>query len=255
MIGRLKQWLGNKPDVQQQASDRLTYLESALGCKISPQEVDIFHQAFRHRSIIDDDKYKPYQTYERLEYLGDAVLDLIVSELLYEKYPEENEGFLTKLRAKIVKGETLAKLAREMNIQDVLEVGERVEAQKIEFSKSVLADIFEAFIAAIYLTKGYPFTQRFVKEVLNKHINIEQIQTKVENHKSVLMEYLQSEKLPLPEYEVISEDGPGHDKTFHIAVIINDEIKGKGRGKNKKEAEQLAAKKAIENMNVGKDLK
>jgi len=69
------------------------------------------------------------------------------------------------------------------------------------------------------------------------------------------MEYLQSEKLPLPEYEVISEDGPGHDKTFHIAVIINDEIKGKGRGKNKKEAEQLAAKKAIENMNVGKDLK
>lgn len=248
MIGRLKQWLQKKPDNLPETSNPLSHLEEIIGFRVSDDDRIIFNQALRHRSIIDDDKYKAYETYERLEFLGDTILDLIISEYLFDLYPEENEGFLTKLRAKLVRGETLAKIARELRVNELLEVGARAEVQKIEFSKSVLADIFEALVAAIYLTKGYSFTRDYVLKIYSGQIDLKKIETKVENHKSVLMELMQSRKMPLPEYEILSEQGPGHDKTFEVAVRINGKIMGKGTGKNKKEAEQVAAKKAFVKM-------
>lgn len=248
MIGRLKQWLHSKPDNMPETSNPLSHLEQIIGFRVSDDDRLIFSQALRHRSIIDDDRYKAYETYERLEFLGDTILDLIISEYLFDLYPEENEGFLTKLRAKLVRGETLAKIAKELRVNELLEVGTRAEVQKIEFSKSVLADVFEALVAAIYLTKGYVFTRDYVLEIYSGQIDLKKIESKVENHKSVLMELMQSRKMPLPEYEILSEQGPGHDKTFEVAVRINGKIMGKGIGKNKKEAEQVAAKEAFVNM-------
>jgi len=245
MIRRLKQWLKKKPESVPEASTSSTELEQIIGFTIPDRDRAVFNQALRHRSIIDDDKYKAYETYERLEFLGDTILDLVISEHLFELYPEENEGFLTKLRAKLVRGETLAHIARQMRVNELLEVGTRAEVQKIEFSKSVLADVFEALVAAIYLTKGYTFTRDYVLAIYSGQIDLKKIESKVENHKSVLMELMQSRKMPLPEYEIVSEEGPGHDKTFEVAVRVNGELMGKGRGKNKKEAEQQAAKEAF----------
>jgi len=245
MIRRLKLWLKNKPENVPETSNPLSHLEQIIGFTISDTDRLIFNQALRHRSIIDDDRYKAFETYERLEFLGDTILDLIISEYLFELYPEENEGFLTKLRAKLVRGETLAKIAREMKVNELLEVGVRAEVQKIEFSKSVLADVFEALVAAIYLTKGYAFTCDYVLNIYSGQIDLKKIESKVENHKSVLMELMQSRKMPLPEYEIISEEGPGHDKTFEVAVRVSGKVMGKGVGKNKKEAEQQAAKEAF----------
>ena len=199
--------------------------------------------------IIDGKKVLAHDTYERLEFLGDAVLDLIVTEIVFEKYPVADEGFLTKLRAKIVRGKTLAHLAKQMQINEVMEVGERASGQGINVSKSVLADLFEAMIAAVYLTKGYTFTFSFVENLLKRHIDLESMEKKADNYKSSLMEYLQALNQPLPEYKVIDEEGPAHDKIFTVAVFLSGEFKSKGKGRSKKDAEQIAAEKALKELN------
>lgn len=250
MIRGLRRWFKRKETDAGpgELSERISKLQQTLGIVIPADYQQLFLQALRHRSIIDDNRYEAHETYERLEFLGDAVLDLIVTEILFEKFPKEDEGFLTKLRAKIVRGDTLAMLAENLNINTLLEVGERASEQKIELSKSVLADVFESVIAAIYLSKGYAFTHQFVSDVVNRHINFKDLQKKVDNHKSALMEYLQALKKPLPEYRVLSEDGPGHDKLFTIGVYVDGVMQGKGSGKSKKQAEQAAAQKALKNI-------
>ena len=254
MIRSLRSWFSKrrKNDFDSdELSERIENLQRAIGIVIPADYHTLFLQALRHRSIIDDNHYKAHETYERLEFLGDAVLDLVVTEILFEKFPKEDEGFLTKLRAKIVRGDTLALLAVNININTLLEVGERASGQKIELSKSVLADVFEAIIAAVYLSKGYNFTKQFVTDVVNRHINFNDLQEKVDNYKSALMEHLQALKKPLPEYKVISEDGPGHDRTFKIGVFIDGELKGEGSEKSKKKAEQLAARAALDTISDG----
>lgn len=249
MIERLKNWFWKEfPTESNESLNRLQTLEKIISLPIREGHRHLFLKALRHRSIVDGDKYESHETYERLEFLGDAVLDLIVTEILYEKYPTENEGFLTKLRAKIVRGDTLYKLAMQLRLNEVLEVGERAAGQGIELSKSVLSDVFEALIAAFYISYGYEKVYCFVLKTIEDHLDIKKIEKKIDNHKSLLMEYSQSERLPLPRYEVLSEKGPGHDKTFNVAVYISDKKMGHGIGKSKKEAEQKAAKMALEKI-------
>lgn len=213
-----------------------------------PKDRTHYERALRHRSIIDDDLYDKHETYERLEFLGDAVLDLIVTEIIFDTFPLRDEGFLTQLRAKLVKGDTLAELARKLELYAILEVGERAHGQGIELSKSVLADLFESLTAAIYLTEGYRQAYRFIDRVIDTHLDLSRISTRVDNYKSELLEYTQAEKLPLPSYRVRSESGPGHDKTFEVVVHIGEREYGIGEGKSKKDAEQLAAKTAWEKI-------
>lgn len=253
MIDRLKEWFRRgSASNQPEPLARLKTLENSLGFPIPPKDRHVFTQAFRHRSIVDSELYESHETYERLEFLGDAVLDLIVTEILFEKYPTENEGFLTKLRSKIVKGDTLAAIAENLEFHKVLEVGERSSGQGIEFSKSILADVYESVVAAIYISKGYSFTFSFVLSNVNRFLDFEILENKIDNYKSVLMEHFQSESASLPIYEVISEEGPGHDKTFQVGVYFEGEQLGSGSGKSKKKAEQAAAKKAIEKLDVKK---
>lgn len=251
MLGSLKKWFKASADQFPESSFRIAKLESLLGFQIPAEDRGVYLRALRHRSIIDGDKVQAHETYERLEFLGDAVLDLIVTEIIFEKYPLENEGFLTKLRAKVVRGKTLALLAKSMQINEVMEIGERASGQGIEASKSVLADLFEAIIAAIYLTKGYDFTFRFTEELLDTHIDLKSIEAKADNYKSILMEYLQAKNEPLPEYRVINEEGPAHDKIFTVAAYISGEFMSEGKGKSKKDAEQIAAELALDILRSG----
>lgn len=254
MIDRLKEWFRKGTSINQpEPLARLQTLEASLEFSIPIKDQSVFNQAIRHRSIVDNEQYESYETYERLEFLGDAVLDLIVTEILFEKYPTENEGFLTKLRSKIVKGDTLATIAENLELHKALEVGERSTGQGIELSKSVMADVYESIIAAIYISKGYSFTYNFVLSNVNRYLDFETIENKIDNFKSVLMEYYQSESASLPTYKVLSEEGPGHDKTFIVAVYFDDEKLGEGVGKSKKKAEQQAAKKAIELLGITKN--
>jgi ribonuclease III len=226
--------------------DRLSSLEKTLGFTIT--DFTHYERALRHRSIIDGDQYENYETYERLEFLGDAVLDLIITEIIFDRFPAENEGFMTKLRAKLVKGDTLSKLAGKLELNEILEIGERARGQGIELSKSVLSDVFESLVAAIYLTEGYKQAFSFVEKVIDQYLDLNKISITVDNFKSVLLELTQAHKLSLPQYRVISESGPGHDKTFKVAVSVDADDCGFGVGKSKKQAEQIAAKEAIKKL-------
>lgn len=243
-----KKWFGRLSETELEPVTRFSKLEEILGLKIEPKHSNLYKRALRHRSIVDHNQFSSYETYERLEFLGDAVLDLIVTEILFKKFEKENEGFLTKLRAKLVRADTLYEFALKLGLNTHLEIGERATGQGIELSKSVLSDVFEAITAAIYVSNGYEPAYQFVESCIDRFINFDEVITKIDNHKSLLMEYSQSEKLELPRYVVISEDGPGHDKTFHIAVYIGSKKLGEGRGKSKKIAEQQAARTALKNI-------
>lgn len=251
MIERLREWFRRDQNFNQSESfTRLKKLERSIGFNIPSKDQSVFQQALRHRSIVDSELFESHETYERLEFLGDAVLDLIVTEILFEKYPTKNEGFLTKLRSKIVKGETLAIIADKLQLYEALEIGVRSSGQGIEYSKSILADVYESVIAAIYISKGYDFTYNFVLNNVNSYLDFKTIEYKIDNFKSVLMEHFQSESALLPMYQVLSEEGPGHDKTFTVGVYFNNEKLGEGTGKSKKKAEQNAAKAAIEKLGI-----
>lgn len=226
--------------------ERIINLEGIIGFEID--DPSLFLRALRHRSTLTNDQYSTYDSYERLEFLGDAVLDLIAAEILFEKYPESNEGFLTKTRAKLVRGDTLSKFSKKLGIDEILETGERSDS--VGISKSILADVFESIIAAIYVTKGYPVAFMFVSKVIEKYVDFDKIVNQVDNHKSVLLEYTQAHKMGLPEYTVLSESGPGHEKIFEIVVSVDDKELGIGKGRSKKSAEQEAAKMALLTFDV-----
>lgn len=240
--------LFNKKDqfIDQVKNERIVTLERIIGFEID--DPSLFLKALRHRSTLSDDTYKKHESYERLEFLGDAVLDLIAAEILFEKFPKANEGFLTKSRAKLVKGETLANFSAKLGIEDILELGERSE--QLTISKSILADVFESIIAAIYITKGYPNAFLFVSKVFEDQVDFKKLVHQVDNFKSALLELTQAKKMSLPDYNVISESGPGHDKVFDIMVTVDGKELGVGSGKSKKRAEQEAAKMALKTLGV-----
>jgi len=230
---------------------KLTLIESVTGTSI--QNPQIYLRALRHRSSLIESNLSNYESYEQLEFLGDAVLDLIVTEILFEKFPKHDEGFMTKLRSKLVKEDTLAELAVKLNFHEVVEVGERVKGQGIELKKSVLCDVFEAILGALYIDAGMGAAQCFVKSVYEDHIDIMAISNKHDNYKSLLLEFAQAKRMSVPEYKVVNESGPDHDKTFEIEAIVNNKILGYGKGKNKKMAEQAAAMEALNCLRNGRN--
>ena len=244
MLSEIRRYFSRKSS--EPADPKIERLAEIVGRPIlnSP----IFEKALRHRSIIDESDYSDIDSYERLEFLGDAVLDLITTEIIFERYPDQTEGFLTKLRAKLVKGEALAEYSRKLNLGEFLEIGDRARGQGIEQSKSILADVFEALIGAVYREMGYEEAYQFVERVYDSFVDFNEVITSLDNYKSLLLEYTQAEKMPTPRYYVVEEHGPGHDKTFEIVVKVGEQGLGKGMGKSKKEAEQNAAMEALESL-------
>ena len=246
MFEKLRAYLQQQPEIGSEHQQRIKKLERIIGTSID--NPFLFIRALRHRSMLRDDEYDDSGSYERLEFLGDSVLDLIVSEIIFDRYPDEDEGFLTKLRAKLVKGDALAKYSQKMGLSNLILIGERAKGQGIEFSKSALADVFESLIGAIYIDKSYEDASVFVTKVIEKYVNFDSLTNTLDNYKSLLLEYAQAHDMEIPRYEVIAETGPGHDKTFEVRAIVDEKERGQGKGKSKKEAEQKAAHQALKNF-------
>lgn len=213
---------------------------------IVPNNKQLYEMAFTHASY--SSLHELDYNYERLEFLGDSVLSVIVSEYLYGKYPHYGEGKLTKLRANYVCQSALIYYSHELGLEKYLKVyAEESNLTKNEII-SITADIFESLLGAIFLDQGMDFAKKFIENVIFKYIDENKIF--FADYKSAMKEYADAKELEV-EYKILKEYGVPHDKTFIIAILVNGKELGVGQGKNKKEAEQAAAKVALEKFNVG----
>ena len=218
-------------------------LEQKIGYSFSNK--DHLLTALTHRSYLNENPKWPLDHNERLEFLGDAVLDLSISSYLVEHFPHYQEGELSKLKSMMVSEASLAKIAAELDLGEYLLLGRGEEHTGGRKKESLLANALEAVIAAIYLDGGLPAADGFIRMVF-----VAQIQTITRegislDYKTDLQEYCQGHDLELPAYRVSKEIGPDHKKTFEVELLIDDEVLGLGIGKNKKEAEQRAAKETL----------
>jgi len=214
-------------------SDNMNFLDK-FGIKID--NLDLIEEALTHSSYSNEHNTK---NYERLEFLGDAVLQLITSEYFYRNF-DAKEGELSKIRASFVCESALAQYSKDVGIDKHIKVG---NGQIKNINDTIIADCFESVLGAIYLDKGFEVAKKYVLEVLSPHVNEHHIF--LGDYKSRLQEMVQTDKKSL-EYRLVSETGPSHDKTFVYEVVIDNIVYGKGIGKSKKEAEQEAAKNALE---------
>ncbi len=207
---------------------------------------DIFRQALTHSSYAHE-QGDGCSHNERLEFLGDAVLELVISDYLYNLYPEYPEGKLTKLRADLVCEATLVRLAKKLDLSQYLLLGKGESRAGGSSRPSLLADAFEALIGAFYLDQGMENCRKEVLQLYDTVISDLQKGILFSDYKTLLQEYTQARFFLAPVYEIVRESGPDHDKTFVAEVIVDQKILGKGEGRSKKEAEQEAAKEAWEN--------
>ena len=226
-------------------SEKFRELENIIGLPI----IDKTHylQALVHRSFLEqNDDFEASN--ERLEFLGDAILNLIVADYLFNNFPYEDEGFLTKVRAKIVNRNTLGDVGEKIKLGSFILVGRNLSQSIVNNSKSIVSDAVEALIGAIYLDSGMKAATGFVIKFLVEPIVKDGEYLVDENYKSQLLEYAQGRKLKVPVYRVVKEDGPQHDRIFTVDVLIGGKTLGIGKGKNKKNAEQNAAKSALKKI-------
>ncbi|MBX3045005.1 MAG: ribonuclease III [Candidatus Kapabacteria bacterium] len=221
--------------------------ELEIRLKINIDNTAIFEQALTHRSYLQVLPHGNYNSNERLEFLGDAVLSMIVTDYLFANHINEAEGSLTKLRSMMVNRYALANCAHELELEKFLRVSHGAEKNLKSGSDSMMSDAVEAIIAAVYLDSGYNAATDFVVKVLIPII-IKSNLFEDNNYKSQLLEAVQKDGKKAPTYQVLEETGPPHNKEFRIGVVIDGEIQGTGSGKNKKEAEQKAAMAALENL-------
>lgn len=220
-------------------------LEKILGIRI--REKSHFTQALLHRSFLEELDEEDISN-ERLEFLGDSVLSLVVAEFLFNNFPDEDEGFLTKIRARLVNRIALSNAAEGIGLAKFILIDQNLSNTFARASKTVLSDAFEALIGAIYLDHGLSVSKAFINRVLIIPTTQDDEYLIDENYKSQLLEYAQANKLETPNYSVIKEEGPQHDRIFTIKVTVGKDKSGIGSGKNKKTAEQNAAKSALEKI-------
>jgi ribonuclease-3 len=210
------------------------------------KNIETLEKSLTHSSYSNEDKFYTKVNNERLEFLGDAVLSIVVSRFIFDKFPEYPEGELTKLRSQVVCEDTLSIVASNLNVGKFLLLGKGEESSGGRDRKSILADAVEAIIAAIYIDGGYKEAEIFVLENLSKYIQLAVKGQIISDYKSYLQEYYQSKNQVCKiRYIVTKEEGPDHEKMFHVNVLVNKVVVGTGSGKSKKIAEQDAAKSAL----------
>lgn len=228
---------GNREKIIYRLQEELNY---------SFQDMTLLNGALTHSSYANEHKKANIIYNERLEFLGDSVLNLAVSDYIYKKYPCYPEGNLTKMRATVVCESALAIVAKKIKLGNYLLLGKGEENTGGRKRDSILADALEALIGAIYLDRGFESAQRFVIEILEKEII--EVSGKGElfiDYKTRLQEMLQRTTKKKVEYKTEKEEGPDHDKKFHILALIDGKASGRGCGRSKKEAEQMAAKEVL----------
>ena len=212
---------------------------------ISPKNKNLYITAFSHSSYANEHKAK--NDYERLEFLGDAVLDLVIADYLYSNQ-KEKEGEMTKIRASYVCENALFEYSMNLGLNEYIKVGHGEEKEGGKFKKAIVADIFEALIGAIYLDLGYATARKTVLQIIVPYIENPDI-TFFSDYKSALQEYVQTVQKSLT-YNLIKEEGPAHEKVFTVEVEVDGITYGVGVGQSKKEAEQEAAKEALKKLAV-----
>ncbi|MDR3626040.1 MAG: ribonuclease III [Ignavibacteriaceae bacterium] len=220
-------------------------LEKIIGFSIKNRSY--FVQALMHRSFLENNSGYAVSN-ERMEFLGDSVLNLTVAEYLFDEFPDKDEGFLTKVRAKLVNRIALAEAAERINLADFLLISKNLSNNFQNGSRTVLADALEAVIGACYLDNGLKAAQAFIERILVDPNIKDGVYLIDENFKSQLLEYAQANHMENPIYTVIKEEGPQHNRIFTVDVLIGTVEYGVGKGKNKKSAEQSAAQAALEKI-------
>lgn len=233
----------NRFEASRETSETIRLFAKKIGFEDFPG--DLLGTALTHPSYTFENPVSKLENNQRLEFLGDAVLDFVVGEYLYLTYTKKPEGELTKMRAAVVNEMTLARQAKTINLGQVLFLGKGEQFSGGRDRPSILADALEALIGAVYLQYGFEEVRKFVLKMIIPEI----IDLNEENYgdfKTMLQERAQKEEYDIA-YKILAETGPDHDKMFTAGVLIQGEMKGKGTGKTKKEAEQYAARLALEN--------
>ena len=205
-------------------------------------------EAFTHASFVNENRGQLERHNERLEFLGDAVLELCVSDELFRRFPKRSEGELTRMRAAIVCEPALLKYAQLLELGNYVLLGKGEELTGGRERASLLADLFEAFLGAMYLDQGIEMVKSFLQKWVFPHIEFQSVLQI--DFKSHLQEFLQQQQKRVLMYRIVAENGPAHDREFCAEVYLDDECIGSGVGRSKKEAEQQAASKALQFLNV-----
>jgi ribonuclease III len=225
-------------------SDALTF-EDTIHYHFNDKNV--LEQALRHSSYVNEQGDSSLQDNERLEFLGDAVLNLVVGHLLMKRYPDIHEGDLSRMRSNLVNETHLAQIARSINMGSEIKLGKGEDQTNGREKNSILSDVLEALIAAVYLDGGFEVVFSFVEEKFGPYIKQSDSPALDHDAKSRLQEFSQVHLKAMPRYRVVHESGPDHDKTFKVLLTIND-LETFGTGKSKKSAEQNAAGNALETL-------
>ena len=215
-------------------------IEKILNMRV--RDITLYQEALLHKSAVK--LYNASRSNERLEFVGDSVLNFIIAKYLYDNYPDENEGFMTKLRTRLVSGKCLSQIAKNMGLQHHIRMNEKALRQTWNENARILEDALESLIGAIYLDQGLYITIQFIVSQMRQNVDFDEILTDT-NYKDILMRYTQMKGIKLPVYNLIHEDGPNHSKSFMVEVIVDDKSIGNGYGKSKKAAEQNAAHQAL----------
>lgn len=212
--------------------------------KVKFNDLDLLITAFTHRSYLNEHKKTVKEHNERLEFLGDAVLELVVTEFLYTTY-DEPEGILTNWRSSLVRTESIGSAANKFGFEPLLRLSRGEKRGTDRARAQILANSFEAVIGALYLDQGYDAAKRFITESILSTFD-EILKTgSWQDAKSYLQELAQSQETATPVYKVMQEDGPDHDKTFTVGVYVNNKLRGQGTGPSKQSAQQKAAEEAL----------
>lgn len=219
----------------------LVDLQSHLSYRF--QNTKILEQALTHSSLVEKQPSHKY-SYERLEYLGDAVLELIITDYLYHRFPSDTEGELTRKRAAIVNKSTLASISNNLSLSDFIR-SQTVPTNPIEKSESVLSDVFEAIVGGIYIDNGMETARSVILNLMNLDQLEHEDEFPLRNYKGELIEYCHTHSIPLPQFQTVEKSGPDHSRQYKIAVLIDGNVYGVGEGPSKKKAGKQAAQEAL----------
>ena len=225
---------------------RRAQIEAFVGRPVG--DLALYDHALRHRSVLRGQVNGHLQSNERLEFLGDAVLGVAIAERLYADFPDRDEGFLTRTRAKLVNGAILASYAEALDLGPLLLLSPNMAQGDGRQNPTILADAFEAIIGALYLDLGFDAARAFVFDLVDEHLDLDEIAEQRSNFKSILLEYVQARGQAQPAYHVVAEDGPSHDRRFTIEVRVEGRALGSGHARSKKQAEQKAAREALDRL-------
>ena len=232
--------------MEKERREALRALQKKIGYRF--KSLDLLNQGLRHRSFVHENLEEGGQDNERLEFLGDAVLDLVISHLIMERYPDYPEGSLSRLRAAVVNETRLAKIARDLSLGEYLLLGKGEEMTQGRGKNSILASSLEALLAAIYLDGGFKKALKVITQLFSHPLEMAEKESFYQDFKTKLQELSQETLKATPRYVLSKEYGPGHDKIFGVKVLIQGKVAGVGAGKSKKEAQQRAAQRTLRNL-------